>query len=85
MKQKKITPTMQKVAQEVAADILMEFTFIRNMDDVHEAYNRVFERYGLCDDPFTGTPCSPREYAENRLEYNRQLMLQKYDHCDGLE
>jgi hypothetical protein len=82
MKQKKITPTMQRLAQEVAADILTEFTFIRNMDDVHEAYNRVFERYGLCYDPFTYTPCSPDEYDENREEWDRQMMEMRYGYGD---
>lgn len=81
MKKKKITPTMQKVA----ADILMEFLMTRNMDEVIEAYDRVFERYGLCDDPFTGVPCTPEEYVENKLEYEKQVMIEKYGHCDGLE
>ena len=81
MKQKKITPTMQKVA----ADILMEFLMTRNMDEVVEAYNRVFERYGLCDDPFTGVPCTPAEYVESKLEYEKQIMMERYGHCDGLE
>lgn len=82
MKQKKITPAMQKWAQEVAADILMEFTFIRNMDDVDEAYKRVFERYGLRYDPFTDTPCSPEEYDENREEWDRQMMEMRYGYSD---
>ena len=77
----KITKTMQKVA----ADILTEFMFARNMDEVMEVYQRVFERYGLCDDPFTGCPCTPDEYYENRLEYDRQTMIERYGHCDGLD
>lgn len=81
MKKKKITSTMQKVA----ADILMEFLMTRNMDEVVKAYNRVFERYGLCDDPFTGVPCTPEEYIKNKLEYEKQTMIEKYGHYDGLE
>lgn len=74
-----------KTAQKVAADILMEFMFTRDMDEVIEAYNRVFERYGLCNDPFTSCPCTPDEYYESRLEYEKQTMIEKYGHCDGLD
>ena len=77
----KITKTMQKTA----ADILMEFLCTRNMDEVVEAYNRVFKRYGLCEDPFTRCPCTPEEYYENSLEYERQTMIERYGHCDGLD
>ena len=81
-KKKKITPAMRRFAQEVAADILMEFTFVRTMDDVDEAYKRVFDRYGLCYDPFTYSPCSPEEYDECREEYDRQMMEQRYGYCE---
>lgn len=64
----KITET----AQKVVADILTEFMFTCSRDEVIEVYNRVFERYGLCSDPFTGVPCTPEEYAESKLEYERQ-------------
>jgi hypothetical protein len=77
----KITNTMQKVA----ADILTEFLFTSDMDDVIAAYDRVFQRYGLCDDPFTGCPCTPEEYCESQLEYEKQTMIAKYGHCNGLE
>lgn len=77
----KITKAMQKVA----ADILMEFIFTQTMDEVVEAYDRVFERYGLCNDPFTHTPCTPEEYCENSLEYEKQVMIERYGHCDGLD
>ena len=77
----KITKTMQKVA----VDILMEFMFTQDMDEVVEVYDRVFERYGLCNDPFTHTPCTPEEYCKNKLEYERQIMIERYGHCDGLD
>ena len=77
----KITKTMQKVA----VDILMEFMFTRDMDEVIEAYNRVFEQYGLCKDPFTSCPCTPEEYCKSQLEYEKQTMIERYGHCDGLE
>ena len=80
MKQK-ITPTMQKVA----ADILMQFMFTRNMDEVVEVYDRVLEQYDLCEDPFTGVPCTPEEYCDSKLEYEKQLAIEKFGHCDWLE
>ena len=78
---KKVTKTMQKVA----ADILMEFMFTKDMDEVIEVWQRVFERYGLYSDPFTGVPCTPEEYCESQLEYEKQTMIEQYGHCDGLE
>lgn len=77
----KITKQMQKVA----ADILMEFMFTRDMNEVIEAYQRVFEQYGLCSDPFTGCPCTPDEWCDSQLEYEKQTMIERYGHCDGLE
>jgi hypothetical protein len=77
----KITKTMQKVA----VDILTEFMFVLDMHDVDDAFNKVFEKYGLCDDPFTGLPCTPDEYCKNRLEYERQTMIDRYGYCDGLD
>ena len=77
----KITNSMQKVA----ADILMEFMFTSNMDEVIAAYDRVFKKYELCNDPFTNTPCTTEEYCKNVLEYERQTMIERYGHCDGLD
>lgn len=77
----KITKTMQRVA----ADILMEFIFTQNMDEVIQTYDRVFKRYELCNDPFTHTPCTTEEYCKNKLEYERQIMMERYGHCDGLD
>ena len=77
----KITKQMQKVA----VDILMEIVFTRDMDELIEAYKRVIEKYGLCEDPFTHCPCTPDEYYKSQLEYERQIMIDRYGHCDGLE
>lgn len=30
-------------------------------------------------------PVTPEEYAKNKLEYDRQTMIEQYGHCDGLE
>lgn len=77
----KITKTMQKVA----VDILEEFMFAQTADDVTKAWNHIYEKYGLCSDPFTRMPCTPEEYCESQLEYERQIMIEKYGHCDGLD
>ena len=74
----KITKTMQKVA----VDILMEFMFTQDMDEVVEAYDRVFKRYELGNDPFTHTPCTQEEYCKNSLEYEKQVMIERYGYCD---
>lgn len=71
--------------KKVAADILMEFLCTSNMDEVVEAYDRVFKKYGLYSDPFTSCPCTPDEYYESKLEYERQAMIERYGHCDGLD
>ena len=76
----KITKAMQKVA----SDILTQFMFTKDMDDVNKVWDEVYEQYGLCDEPFTHTPCTPEEYAKNRLEYDKQVMMERYGHCDGL-
>ena len=77
----KITKTMQKVA----ADILTQFMFTQTMDDVIKAWDNIYKHYELCSDPFTGVPCTPEEYCESQLEYERQAMIERYGHCDGLE
>lgn len=74
-----------KKDQRIAADILTQFMFTRNMDDVNEVWREVFKQYGLHEDPFTHTPCTNEEYFKNQSEYEKQLMIDKYGHCDGLE
>ena len=81
MKQAKINSRDQRVA----AEILTQFMFTKNMDDVIQVWNDVYKQYDLCDDPFTDCPCTPEEYVKNRLEYDRQVMIERYGHCDGLE
>lgn len=76
----KITKTMQKVA----ADILTEIGLCHDMDEVIKAYEKLFKQYELCNDPFTGLPCTTEEYCKNVLEYERQAMIERYGHCDGL-
>lgn len=80
-KKPKITDKMQ----EVAADILTQFMFTNTMEDVMKVWHAVYGQYELCDDPFTLTPCSLKKCCRNSLEYDRQIMIERYGHCDGLD
>ena len=71
--------------QKVAADILTQLMFTRNMDDVMKVYDNVKEQYNLFDDPFTGVPCTPEEWTESKLEYEKQVAIERFGHCDWLE
>lgn len=70
---------------KVAAEILTQFLFTKDMNDVINVYDRMYAAYNLCIDPFTHTPCSPGDYAKYKLEYDRQCMDELYGHHDGLE
>lgn len=74
-----------KVAQEVAAEILTEFIFCKDMEDVGKSIENMYKSYNLCNDPFTGLPCSMYTYFKNEKEYERQIMAERYGHYDGLE
>ena len=75
-----ITEKMQKVV----SDILTGFIFCKNMEEVNQTIEKTFEHFGLCNDPFTHLPCTPKEYAENSIEYEKQCAIEKYGHCDWL-
>jgi hypothetical protein len=79
---------MKKISdkeQRIVAEILTQFMFTKNMDDVMDVWNKIFEEYDLYSDPYTATPCSRKEYADNNVRYQKELMIQRYGHCDGLE
>jgi hypothetical protein len=71
--------------RKLVAEILTKFMFTNNMVDVTNVWQEIYNQYGLCDDPFTQTPCTPQEYCKNQLEYEKQIMIERYGHCDGLE
>lgn len=81
MKNKKVSEKTQRIV----ADILTQFMFTKTIDDVMDVWNKVYEEYDLCTDPFTCTPCSNEEYADNNIKYQQQLMIERYGHCDGLD
>ena len=85
-KTKKITDTMQKVAVDILEDL--EAYMIGNKNapkEILDIFLKYKEKYELCDDPFTGTICTWKEMCKNSLEYEKQLMIARYGHCDGLE
>ena len=88
MKQKKITNTMQTVA----VDILQDFEILTmthngpyTFEEIWAIVQKHAEYFGLCEDPFTRMLCTSEEYMENSLEYEKQAMMSRYGHCDGLE
>ena len=82
----KITKAMQKVAVDILTDIeIYMMTHDDTPDGIIHIYDRVFNEYGLCRDPFTGMVCTSDEYCKNHLEYERQTMIERYGHCDGID
>jgi hypothetical protein len=77
--------TVDDKIQIAVADVLTQFMFCKNEQDFYDTFARIEKQYGLEQDPFTGCPCSQIEYEQNKLEYDKQIMIEKYGHCDGLE
>ena len=71
--------------QRLVAEILTQFMFTRDMKEVLQVWDDIYKQYDLCDDPFTHCPCSSEDYCKSRLEYDKQTMIDRYGHCDGLE
>ena len=85
-KKLKITNTMQKVAVDILEDLEgYMMTHPKYPDEIYQIFKRAFDKYELCQDPFTQTVCTTKEWAKNCLEYDRQVMIEKYGHCDGLD
>lgn len=74
----KITDKMQ----QVAADILTRLYFVNDIDKVIKVVKEMEEKYELCDDPFTHTPCTTKEYYENVKEYERQVMEERFGYYE---
>ena len=88
MKQKKITHTMQKVAVDILGDfevLMMTHNGPYSAEEVWAIMEKHAKNYELCDDPFTRMWCTTKEWAENSLEYDKAVMIERYGHCDGLD
>lgn len=85
-KQPKITNKMQKVAVDILQELeAYMMTHKEVPEEIMQIYKRMYDKYELCDDPFTGMCCTSEEFCKNSLEYDRQLMDMKYGHHDGLD
>ena len=88
MEQKKITHTMQTVAVDILSDLEV-LTMTHNgpytFEEIWAIVQKHVDGYGLCEDPFTMMICTSKEYAENSLEYNRQLAELRYGNGDWLD
>ena len=68
--------------QEVAVDILMRLVFIRDINELTEVFEYVYDKYELRDDPFTQLPCTRKEYVESSYYYDKQKALEIYGYND---
>ena len=81
-----ITHTMQKVAVDILEELEIYMMSVKVCpSEIFEIFDKMFKKYELCKDPFTGMVCTTNEWAKNSLEYDRQIMMEKYGHCDGLD
>lgn len=64
--------------QEVAVDILMRLVFVKDINELTEVFEYVYDKYELLDDPFTQLPCARKEYAELSYSYDKQKALEIY-------
>lgn len=76
MRKRKLTNPMQEVAVDICVQLIVK-TWNGQMLDSVEFVKNIMEQYNLQEDPFTKFPCSCKEYAKNREEYDRQLMEER--------
>lgn len=89
MKKPKITHTKQ----QVAANILNSFECMMmghkgdmyTAEEIFAVMKREAEYYELCDNPFTHMYCTTKEAIKSQNEYDKQLAVDQYGHCDWLE
>ena len=85
MKKPKITNTMQKVAVDILEELEVFMMGSKEVPpEILEIFKKMCAKYELMQDPFTQMVCTTKEWAKNSLEYDRQIMLERYGHCDGL-
>lgn len=81
MRKRKLTDAMQEVVANICNQIIME-TWDGDPLDVKKFVDSIMEQYNLRKDPFTKPPCSCKEYAKNREEYDQQLMIERYGYYE---
>lgn len=85
-KKKIITNKMQEVAVDILEDL--EIYFMTHDDvpsELVDIYTKHYNKYELCDDPFTQMVCTTKEFFKNSHERDKQIMMERYGHCDGLD
>lgn len=89
---RKITDPMQQVAVDILGDLEVILMRTRDYSSCEEVFDELVsiiqnqsKKYFLDKDPFTRMLCTSKEYAKNSLEYDRQVMIARYGHCDGLD
>lgn len=85
---------ISNATQEAVADIMIELIMLLNtickntklttLNELNNIINNNIKQYNLEEDPFTKLPCSTKEYVKNNLEYERQIMVERYGHHDGI-
>ena len=81
MRKHKLTDAMQEVAADICIQLIAA-TWHGDSFDSGIFVRDIMEQYNLQEDPFTKLPCSCKEYAKNREEYDRQLMEEKYGYYE---
>lgn len=76
--------TLTEKEQRIAVDFLENLIF-SGIDAPREFFDKMIERYGLKEDPYTKLPCTSEEYDRNSVKYAKELMFEKYGHCDGID
>lgn len=76
--------TLTEKEQRVAIDFLENLIF-SGINVPEGFFDEMMKRYELLGNPFTGLPCTFKEYCKNSVEYDRQCMFEKYGHCDGID
>ncbi len=85
-KKKIITNTMQEVAVDILEELEVFFMTHNNVpEEIIEIYKKTYDKYELCADPFTQMVCTTKQFFKNCHERDKQLMIERYGHCDGLE
>lgn len=76
--------TLTEKEQRVAIDFLENLIF-SGINIPEDFFDEIMKKYELLEYPFTGLPCTLKEYCKNSVEYDRQCMFEKYGHCDGID
>ena len=72
-----ITTAEQRAASDIVIRLYMLDSFCL-FDNLMKEIDEIIRDYELKQDPFTGLPCSKKDYEKAITEYERQLFEEKY-------